>query len=305
MIHGSTNIPLSGRSIAFTAKTQVDADALSNIIKHSIDGAFKRAGQMVTNIVASSTLPNTPKTRFNAKKPGSLKPNREQVKKLQERIRTNLLGNGEPNNAIPDEKGRPVFPGKNGAEINSAAPVLVERKYKGRKGRKVNRPDRILGKDEVIKLIQQGTEFRTTKSAAMRYKKHGFKYGWTTKANLKAAVNYFVKRAGNFVFGWSELAKSVGSAAIKNGTVNGGLYDKPGGFGSFSSNVNSEQFRLNGADNNVPGDKHKYLESYIGKNMGKWVNASMFSALRQVNPNNIKKLSGVKDMKNVQISWGK
>lgn len=306
MIKGSTSVPLRSRNITFQAATHVDAEKIAKLIQNAIGNSFKRAGQMVTNIVASSTLPNTPQTRFDSRKPGRLKPNKGQVKKLQERIKRNLLGTGNPNNAIPDDKGQPVFAGKNGAEITSAAPVFVERKYRSKvKGRKINKPDRLLGKEEVIRHIIEGTEFSTKKGAAMRYKKHGHKYAWTTKANLKAAVNHFTKRAGNFLFGWNELSKSVGSAAIKNGTVSGGLYDSPGGAGSFMSNVASESFNMRGSDNNVPGDKHKYLNSYIAQNLGKWVNASVQSSLRQVNPNNIKKLSGIKDMQNVKIMWDK
>lgn len=305
MYEGNIAIPTKG-NVYVTAQTHVDGAKLRAIIDRMIAASFERAGQMTTNTLAASTLPNTPQTRFASSKAKGLKPNKNEVKKLQHRIKNDILGEGARlNTAIPRGDGRPVWEGENGVELNSSVPLLVQRNYRNRSKRRTNKPDRILSAEEAIAHIKANTYmFAKGKAGATRRMRSGAKFAWTTRAAWKRAADKFVKRAGNFIFGWSGMADAVHSAAVRGGVPTNGIYDSPG-TGKFEASPENETFYLEGDNANAPGWKDRYLTSYINKNMQKWIDIGVETSMKQMNIRNIMKAAGNAGLNYVTVKWKK
>lgn len=300
---GKIDIPVTGKTIHFQAQTEVDAEAIAGIIRASIDGAYKRAGQIVANLLVSSTLPNTPQSRFLSGGGGRNTPNKKEVNELKKRIRKTI--SGKIPNAVPDYKGRPVLAGPNKIQNGSSVPVVTERKLRGRRSRtrKLNKPDRVLNAEEILKYIRDNTYMMAKKKAVTRRMNHGTALAWTTKADLKQASKALERRAGNFIFGWNSLAEAVGGRAVKAGTLNDGKYDSPGGAGSFSSDPENDRFYFDGVNTNVPKFKQRYMETVIDANTEKWVDIALVTAFKEIKPSNLRKLKAVKDYEGVTIEW--
>lgn len=300
---GKIEVPVTGRTIHFQARTEVDAEAIAGIIRASIAGAYKRAGQIVANLLVSSTLPNTPQSRFLSGGTGRNTPNKKEVTRLKQRIRKTI--SGKIPDAVPDAKGRPVLAGPNKIRNGSSVPVVTERKLRGRRSRtrRVNKPDRVLNAGEILQYIRDNTYMIAKKKAVTRRMNNYTSLAWTTKADLKQASNALEKRAGNFIFGWNSLAEAVGGRAVKAGTQDGGKYDSPGGTSSLHIDPDNDYMYMDGTNTNVPKFKERYMETVIDANTEKWVDIALDIAFKEIKPSNLKKLKSVQDYEGVTIEW--
>lgn len=307
--------PVTGQSIGWTAKTRVDAEAIHGIILSATRGAFERATQQLLNMVVSVTFPNTPGTYMSAPQTGRYRPNKQAVKKLQQRI---LADYGTALDAIPGSDGKPVLKGPNGiGGVPSAMPVVVERKWRGKRGKKLNRPDRVLNESQLKEFLEAETwrvEKRHTVHRKVKpaVKKTRDGWVWTTKqawAKLKKEASL---EAGNFVFGWDELGKLVRSRAVASATLSGGLYKAAGGssakmqFDEAKRSMVMEAVNLNapvpgkndfvkGADERAQGILDHMLETAWDK--------ALLNAFSQINPKNLQKLKSVQDFDGVEFFW--
>lgn len=316
MVFGTVQVPNVGGNtvLSYQVSTQVDADALEALIRGSIAASHKRAMQMVLNMVVGVTLPNNPNSFSTGKStPGSYRPNKQQLKKLEDRMSKDFPYSKKFPEAFPNAHGRPILKGDRGLVRGGPFNVATPRKFRGRpkKGRKVNTPDRVLGTDQLRKWVDEQSTFIEKNHTVRRIRKDSrAPWVWTTKAALKAVSKDLTLRAGNFIHGWDAIAQKVGSNAVKNATRSGGKYDAARGENSFEvAAMNNGEWSLTAENLNAPAakdftrDKRVYVQKVIDSQIERWVAKSYDKALREVNPANILKHSKVRDMKGVSINW--
>lgn len=316
MVFGTVQVPGAGGNtvLSYQVSTQVDADALEALIRGSIAASHKRAMQMVLNMVVGVTLPNNPNSFSTGKStPGSYRPNKQQLKKLEDRMSKDFPYMKKTPEAFPNDYGRPILKGDRGILHGGPFNVATPRKFRGRpkKGRKVNTPDRVLGTEQLRKWVDEQSTFIEKNHTVRRIRKDSSApWVWTTKAALKAVSKDLTLRAGNFIHGWDAIAQKVGSNAVKNATRSGGKYDPARGVNSFEvAAMNNGEWSLTAENLNAPAakdftrDKRVYVQKVIDSQIERWVARSYDKALREVNPANLLKHSKVRDMKGVSIHW--
>lgn len=306
--------PVTGDYLDWTAKTKVDAEAIHGIILSAANGAFERAVQQLLNMVVSVTFPNNPDSYMRGPSTGRYRPSKKAVKKLQDRIIKDL---GPALDAVPGADGKPVLKGPNGIGGGAAMPVVVERKWRGRTGRKLNRPDRVLNENDLLRFLEsetyrwgkRHTVHRVVKPAVRRTRDG---WVWTTKAAWKRVTKELSLEAGNFAFGWNELGKLVRSRAVSSATLSNGRYqDSSSGFAKMVFNEARKTMSLESVNANAPvpgkGDFVKgadYRAQRILDNMleSAWEKA-LWNAFGQINIKNLKKLKSVQDFDGVEFFW--
>lgn len=320
MVFGTVQVPDAGRNtvLSYQVSTQVDADALESLIRGSISASYKRAMQMLLNMVVGVTLPNNPNSFSSGKStPGSYKPNKEQLKKLEGRMTKDFPYSKKIPEAFPNAYGRPILKGDRGLVRGGPFNVATPRAFRGRpkKGRKVNTPDRVLSTEQLQKWVDEQSTFIEKNHTVRRIRKDSrAPWVWTTKAALKAVSKDMKLRAGNFIHGWDAIAQKVGSNAVKNATRSGGKYDAAAGLNFFeissmedvawtfmAENLNAPTPRAGSRD--FTKSKEIYLQKVIDREIPFWVERCFDKALREVNPANLLKHSKVRDMKGVSIHW--
>ena len=320
MVFGTVQVPNAGRNtvLSYQVSTQVDADALVALIRGSISASHKRAMQMVLNMVVGVTLPNNPNSFSTGKStPGSYRPNKQQLKKLEDRMGKDFPYSNRFPEAFPNAYGRPILKGDRGILHGGPFNVATPRAFRGRpkKGRKVNTPDRVLGTEQLRKWVDEQSTFIEKNHTVRRIRKDSSApWVWTTKAALKAVSKDMKLRAGNFIHGWDAIAQKVGSNAVKNATRSGGKYDAAFGVNRFefssmkeivwsfeAENLNAPTPRAGSRDSTK--NKQLYTQKVIDSQLGWWTERCFDKALREVNPKNILKHSKVRDMKGVSIHW--
>lgn len=225
-----------GDRIIYYAKWRADLSVVRDAIRGCIQAAFRRGMQQYCNMIVNVTLPNNP---HSLPKPGasngSLRPNKQQVNKLRQRILDQVGGTGKQvAEAYPNWYGRPILKGPNGIKGSTPLPIVVPRKYRGRpsKGRKVNEPDKVLTAPELEAHIAKVTYRREYKHQTVRQVKAQYAdtWVWASKSAWKEVATRMSRRAGTFVHGWESLAQAVGSNAVRNGTLANGLYTGGSGY---------------------------------------------------------------------------
>lgn len=307
--------PVTGKSIGWTANTRVDAEAIHGVILSATRGAFERAAQMLLNMVVSVTFPNNPDTYMSAASTGRYRPNKQAVKRLQDRIHRDM---GPLLDAVPGADGKPVLGGPNGIGGGAAMPVVVERKWRGKTGRKLNRPDRVLNENELRQFLSSETYFHARRHVVHRKVKPAVRrtrdgWVWTTKEAWNKVKKEAGLMAGNFAFGWNELGKVVHSRAVASATLSNGRY------GSYTTEAQArmvfEEAKKNmyiSAENNnaplpAPGDyvgrTDVRAQSIIDHAVDFGWNKALYKAFSQINPKNLQKLKSVQDFDGVEFFW--
>lgn len=307
--------PVTGKSIGWTANTRVDAEAIHGVILSATRGAFERAAQMLLNMVVSVTFPNNPDTYMSAASTGRYRPNKKAVKQLQDRIHRDF---GPLLDAVPGADGKPVLGGPNGIGGGAAMPVVVERKWRGRTGRKLNRPDRVLNENELRQFLESET-FRMAKrhtvhrkvKPAVRRTRDG--WVWTTKAAWNKVKKEAGLESGNFAFGWNELGKLVHSRAVASATLSGGRYTQSGSesLARLEFNEAQKSMFLEAANSNAPrpgkGDWVQGADTrgqaIVDRMMETGWDKALYKAFSQINPKNLQKLKSVQDFDGVEFFW--
>lgn len=197
-------------------------------------------------------------------------------------------------------------------------PVVVERKWRGRTGRKLNRPDRVLNENELRQFLSFET-FRMTKrhtvhrkvKPAVRRTRDG--WVWTTKEAWNRVKKEAGLEAGNFAFGWNELGKLVHSRAVASATLSGGRYTGGGSESSARLEFNEAQrsLYLEAANGNAPtpgsGDyvqgADKRGQAIVDRMLDTGWDKALHKAFSQINPKNLQKLKSVQDFDGVEFFW--
>lgn len=283
-------------TITVLAKTKVQEKAIIDAMQAIIYNGTRKIGQTVTNKIIARTLPNTPRSGRN--------PSKRNVNALRQRIKSNFMGDGKDFlQALPNAEGKPIW---SKTEGSTSLPVVVEKKFRGRpsKGRRVNRPDKVFEPMALVSYIKRNTEFKRKGGVAMRVRKKGADFVWTTKANLTRAMQIMQGRAGNTIFGWSSLAGLVGSAGItRSVNMDKSSFDSPGGKASFvpASFSSSSSIRMSAQDYNAPSFVQSYQQRVIDVNIPKWVNDAYKRELKYLTPAQLMK--GAHVPPDVQVFW--
>lgn len=286
----------NGQTIYIFAKTKVQAKCIVEAMQATIQNGMRKVGQTVTNKIVSRSLPNNPQSGKN--------PGKKNVNALKRRIQTNFFGeNNDYLTTFPNDEGKPIWSIAEGA---SSLPIVVEKKYRGRpkKGRKVNKPDKVFEPMALVSYIKRNTIMKKKGRAAMRVIKKGADFVWTTKENLTKAMKVFQMRAGNNIFGWDSLAKEVNSIAIQRSlNMDKGKFDSPGGNANFSPQTYTptNQIKIQAQNMNAPLETRNYQQRVIDVNIGKWVDFAFKNELKHLTPKQLVKGAHLPD--DVQVTW--
>lgn len=263
----------------------VDVDAICQVIRSMTQAASRQVMQSVTNKIVSRSLPNNNRSGD--------KPRKQNLKALRDRIKQQLTNDGNPLTAPPNDNGTPIMSKATG---ESTMPVLVIKSFRGRprKGRKLCKPDRVLGVAALQQHVLNSTLIKAKKGVAVRVKKQGSKLAWTTKATLNQLVREIQKRAGFNIYGWTALADKVASNAVKNSMSAGQSFSSPGS-ASISPATMTRIDRLNfkASNPNSPREETGYQQRCIDKYMPRWVETAIKRELKFLTASRLRKAANI------------
>lgn len=211
---------------------KIKNDVTELIKRYKAGFAFVRAKvlQATLNEVIKYSLPSNQHSKGTAKQQakgydynkvsaskvsGAIKRN---LKRLQQRIKKNILGDGKLPSAHPTPKTGKIIKGTLDGELTGGAFVVMKQqkknknKKKRKNAKKYNKPPYFAENAKtLIEHIKNNTYLKGGKKAAVRKWRKGIKYIWLKNEKIaRDAANHFIYMSGYLLSGWTAAQNAVG-----------------------------------------------------------------------------------------------